>query len=155
MIEWLELVIFTRANSSTLYVAPTETDIAFNCTVSFGDSSLADWTLTVVLWRSRDDGPSSYWPLFCAVTIVEGTRIRINVATSGKPCQIKGTNWVRIEGNLVERNLLPWQRWYMPRGGNVVRLGPKKYLRQFMVHSKALPRNSLASPRVSTSKKGL
>lgn len=99
MIKELELVIFTWANSSTLYVAPMETDIAFYCTVNFGDSSLANWTLRVVIWCSWGDGPLTYWTLFCAVAIVGGTRIRINVATNGKPCQIKGTNWVRIKRN--------------------------------------------------------
>ena len=61
MIEELKFVVFTWVNSSTLYVAPTETDIAFYCTVSFGDSSLANWALRAVKW---------------------GTRIRINVTTS-------------------------------------------------------------------------
>lgn len=58
-----------------------------------------------------------------------------------------GTNWVRMKRNL------PWHRWYMPRGENVARRGPKEFLCQFMVHSKVLKCNSLASLRVLTSKK--
>ena len=43
----------------------------------------------------------------------------------------------------------------MPCGENVTRRGLREFLCQFMVHSKVLKCNSLASPRVLTSKKEL